>query len=121
VQAKRIVEAVATRAAALIAACLTALLIRVREHNPRAAYAIAADGSVFAKYLRLQARLQRALSENLAAFGGCVAGADAPGSRKRSFEVRLVSVDGCSGFGVAVLAAAEIELRRAKPPTTDAL
>jgi hexokinase len=106
-QAKRVVEAVVTRAAAIIAACLTALLLKVQEHSTRATYAIATDGSVFAKYLRLQVRLQRILSDNVVPFGGCVAGVDAAGPHKRRFEVRFVSVDGCSGFGAAVLAAAE--------------
>lgn len=117
-QVKRIVTLVVTRAAALVAAGLCALLRKVGAPKKGGRYTIAVDGSVYDKYSKFRERLQSALADSVACFGGRVAGVAPAGAGQNpagggsghegaGFDIVFRACQGGSLFGTAVIAAAE--------------
>lgn len=113
-QLKQVIAAVVERAARVLAAGLTALLLKVGAPQRGGTFALAADGSVYHKYTALRRRLHGALAEALGPHGGALEGSDAPpptleAARPRNvlFQVECVACDGGSCFGAAVVAASQ--------------
>lgn len=114
VQMKQVVEAVAERAARVLAAGLVAMLLKVGAPERGGTYAIAVDGSVYHKYTKLRRRLHIALAAALASHGGVLEDSDAPPAALAphqpavvKFQVQCVGCQGGSCFGAAVIAASQ--------------
>jgi hexokinase len=123
VQVKQIVTLVVTRATALIAVGLCALLCKVGAPEKGGRYTIAVDGSVYDKYSKFRERLQSALVDRVARVGGQMTGAAPAGQGQAraggastregaSFNVVFRACQGGSLFGTAVIAAVESSLAR---------
>lgn len=113
-QLKQVIDAVVERAARVIAAGLTALLLKVDAPGRGGTYAIAVDGSVYHKYTKFRRRLHVALAAAVAPHGGALEDSDVPSAALDAlqpplvrFQVQCVGCQGGSCFGAAVIAASQ--------------
>jgi hexokinase len=112
-QVKEIVDIVVSRAANLVAAGMTALLVKANAQTHESTSSIAADGSVFKRYVKFRERLYASLARSLEPYRGAVevdtgalVGWKDP-EKGPKFRVKFVQAPGGSCFGAAVIGASQ--------------